>query len=237
MRFSLWRRIRAHVGVRAARIQPRLGQHAVVLGPDGAGHRRWGADIQFRPLHPGQRHTSLQDAVGRPGAAAVVVRRLETRRGNDSLPKRRRVPLGSAAVAVSADSGRQGTRPRYRSVHPVIWRRVPPVVSPIAARSVFDAGRAALRVRHVRPDALATDIARMFGADECILTDSGTSALVLALRMAVPTGELVSLPGYVCIDVTAAAQRAGVRVMLYDIHPETLSPDLDSVSRTIAAGT
>jgi len=118
----------------------------------------------------------------------------------------------------------------------VIWRRVPPVVSPIAARSVFDAGRAALLPRHVRPDALAADIARMFGADECILTDSGTSALVLALRMAVPTGELVSLPGYVCIDVTAAARRAGVRVMLYDIHPETLSPDLDSVSRTIAAG-
>jgi dTDP-4-amino-4,6-dideoxygalactose transaminase len=69
-----------------------------------------------------------------------------------------------------------------------------------------------------------------------LLTDSGTSALVLALRAIVRAGGTVAYPGYACIDITAAAVRAGVTVRLYDLDPKTLSPDLDSVKAVIARG-
>lgn len=115
----------------------------------------------------------------------------------------------------------------------MIWRRVPPVVSPIATRSILAATRGATRGTS---RVSTTDLAARFEADECLLTDSGTSALVIALRLSVPRGAVVAFPAYACIDIIAAAQRADVRVALYDMHPETLGPDLDSVRRTLRTG-
>jgi perosamine synthetase len=75
-----------------------------------------------------------------------------------------------------------------------------------------------------------------YGARGILLTDSGTSALVLALRILVPDGGTVALPGFACIDLAAAVRFAGVRVRLYDQDPRTLSPDLDSLEATLRRG-
>jgi dTDP-4-amino-4,6-dideoxygalactose transaminase len=75
-----------------------------------------------------------------------------------------------------------------------------------------------------------------YAATSALLTDSGTSALILALRKLLPPGGTVALPGYACIDLTAAALGAGARVRLYDLDPATLSPDLDSLTRVVARG-
>lgn len=75
-----------------------------------------------------------------------------------------------------------------------------------------------------------------FAMREVALTDSGTSALVLALRLAAPNGGTVAYPGYACVDLAAAARYAGVRVRLYDLDPATLSPDLDSVRAALRRG-
>ena len=68
------------------------------------------------------------------------------------------------------------------------------------------------------------------------LTDSGTSALVLALRLAAGSGGTVAYPGYACVDLAAAARFAGVRVRLYDLDPHTLGPDLSSLERALERG-
>jgi dTDP-4-amino-4,6-dideoxygalactose transaminase len=83
---------------------------------------------------------------------------------------------------------------------------------------------------------LARALEKRFGARAVALTDSGTSALVLALRMAVPRGGTVALPAYACVDLLSAAHGAGVRVRFYDVVPETLSPDLDSVRGALGRG-
>jgi dTDP-4-amino-4,6-dideoxygalactose transaminase len=75
-----------------------------------------------------------------------------------------------------------------------------------------------------------------YDAADVLLTNSGTSALILALKSLLPPGATVALPGYACIDLTAAAVGAGVRVRLYDLNPRTLSPDLDSVSTIMKRG-
>ncbi|MGI8843955.1 MAG: DegT/DnrJ/EryC1/StrS family aminotransferase [Gemmatimonadaceae bacterium] len=86
---------------------------------------------------------------------------------------------------------------------------------------------------HVR---LTSALAVRYGASSAVLTDSGTSALVLALRLAAGTGGTVAYPAYGCVDLAAAARFAGVRVRLYDLDPLTLSPDLESVEAVLRRG-
>jgi perosamine synthetase len=85
-------------------------------------------------------------------------------------------------------------------------------------------------------DAVALALRRRYGSVDALLTDSGTSALILALRKILPPGGTVAYPAYACIDLTTAALGAGVRVRLYDVDPATLSPDLDSVRAAIRRG-
>jgi perosamine synthetase len=78
-----------------------------------------------------------------------------------------------------------------------------------------------------------------FDALETVTCDSGTSALQLALRVAVTKragNRLVALPAFTCFEVGAAAVGADVDVVLYDVDPETLGPDLDSLRRCVDVG-
>lgn len=79
-----------------------------------------------------------------------------------------------------------------------------------------------------------------FPAEDVLLTDSGTTALALALTGADGSGEGgmggVALPAYGCYDLATAADAAGVEVSLYDLQPSTLSPDPESVRAALADG-
>lgn len=97
-------------------------------------------------------------------------------------------------------------------------------------------GVAALVTGHAARDEVTAALAREFDARTLALTDSGTSALVLALRMVAARGERVAFPAYSCVDLIAAARRAGVRMSLYDLDPATLSPDIDSLRRAALGG-
>jgi dTDP-4-amino-4,6-dideoxygalactose transaminase len=118
----------------------------------------------------------------------------------------------------------------------MIGRRQLTVASPISL-----AGLASALGNSLRDAASVSDRARdlvrsQFDARGALLTDSGTSALVLALRLAAPNGGTVGYPSYACVDLAAAARYAGVRVRLYDLDPDTLSPDLDSVRAVLERG-
>lgn len=86
------------------------------------------------------------------------------------------------------------------------------------------------------PAALMRELRERFEAQRVALTDSGTSALVAALRLTAGEGGTVAYPGYACVDLAAAARFAGVRVRLYDTDPDTLSPDLESLSAAVSRG-
>jgi perosamine synthetase len=118
----------------------------------------------------------------------------------------------------------------------VTWRRQPPVLSPVSARALVDGLGAAMGFRASALDSVTSALRHRYGSLDALLTDSGTSALILALRKMVPPGGTVAYPAYACIDLTTAALGAGVRVRLYDVDPETLSPDLDSVRAAIKRG-
>ena len=114
------------------------------------------------------------------------------------------------------------------------WRRQLPVASPLDASMLAGALRDVAAGRD-RSSEVRAMLHAQFGGEEIYLTDSGTSALVLALRLVAKPGEIVAMPAYACVDLIAAARYANVRVSLYDIDPHTLSPDLDSVREVLAA--
>lgn len=118
----------------------------------------------------------------------------------------------------------------------MIGRRQLPVSSTISPRSLLRAVAPALGGGARERVALDSELRRAFGASGIALTDSGTSALAMALRATTPPGGIVALPAYACVDVGAAALFASARVMLYDINPNTLSPDLESVERVLDNG-
>ena len=116
------------------------------------------------------------------------------------------------------------------------WRRQAPVLSPVSARALFDGVGTAIGLRPSAHGAVMSALRRRYGSVDALLTDSGTSALILALRRILPPGGTVGYPAYACIDLTTAALGAGVRVRLYDVDPATLSPDLESVRSVIRRG-
>jgi hypothetical protein len=117
----------------------------------------------------------------------------------------------------------------------VIGRRQLPVSSPISPRALARGTAAALKGGAAPLERLTSELRARFGAAGVVLTDSGTSALVLALRLTA-RGGTVAYPAYGCVALAAAAQFAGVRVRLYDLDPRTLSPDLDSVQAVLHRG-
>jgi len=85
---------------------------------------------------------------------------------------------------------------------------------------------------------LRSDLIRHLGARDILLTDSGTTALRLALeglRHKRP-GATVALPAYGCYDLATAAVGASMPVRFYDVDPWSLSPDVDSLRGAIRAG-
>lgn len=115
------------------------------------------------------------------------------------------------------------------------WRQIPPVVSPVPAGALVEGAATLLGLARERRAALELDITARFGG-RATLTDSGTSALVLALRAARGATGCIAMPAYACIDLTAAAERADVRIRLYDLDPATLSPDLESLRGAMIRG-
>jgi perosamine synthetase len=117
----------------------------------------------------------------------------------------------------------------------MLGRWQPPVIARVSARALGQSFGAAMR-RDADVPSVRRALEERFDARAVALTDSGTSALVLAFRFALPAGGTVALPAYACVDLLAASAYAGLEVRLYDIDPETLSPDLDSVTRAVARG-
>ena len=86
-------------------------------------------------------------------------------------------------------------------------------------------------------EALSQALCERYEAGSATLTSSGTAALTLALRSAREAGwGPAALPAYCCYDLVTAAVGAEMPVVLYDLVPDTLEPDADSLAAALDAG-
>lgn len=105
-----------------------------------------------------------------------------------------------------------------------------PVYSPLGCRALLSGAVAAAGGNRSR-ERLRKQLVRRFSARRALLTDSGTTALALALAEAARSrGGPAALPAYCCYDVATAADAAGVDVVLYDVEPDRLAPDPHSLT-------
>lgn len=120
----------------------------------------------------------------------------------------------------------------------VAWRRLPPSHSPLHARALRVASRTLVTGADPRP-ALAARLRAGYRATSAVLTDSGTSALQLAIRSVHADREgsaSVALPAYACYDIATAAVASQAPLALYDIDPRTLGPEPRSLARCLSEG-
>lgn len=93
---------------------------------------------------------------------------------------------------------------------------------------------------HDTADRLSAVLRRRYAADDAVLVDSGTSALQLALRIAGAScgsaRAVVALPAFTCFEVASAAVGVDARIVLYDLVPQSLAPDPESLERALRAG-
>lgn len=122
-------------------------------------------------------------------------------------------------------------------------RRFPPVYAPVSGAHIAGALAAQLVPAAAGRLARYTSAARAaleacVPARELLLTDSGTTALALALQLAsrLVVSPRVALPAYCCPDVATAAIANDMPIVLYDVHPHTLHPDWDSVLTCLEQG-
>lgn len=111
---------------------------------------------------------------------------------------------------------------------------MPPVASPLTAGAIARGAASGLGLDGgwaVREVTMWLD---GLGVQGALRTDSGTSALTLALRAAAPA--LVALPAWGCYDLATAADGADVPVWLYDLDPRTLGPADGAIEAALAAG-
>jgi perosamine synthetase len=117
----------------------------------------------------------------------------------------------------------------------VTLRAQPPVLSPLSGKAILAgfagaaAGGKSARAR------VREQLSTRYHPAALILTDSGTSALTLAMRLAAARrpGQALLLPAWGCFDLATAALGADVPIALYDLDPATLGPDWDSLATAV----
>ncbi len=120
------------------------------------------------------------------------------------------------------------------------WRHQAPVRSPLSAAALLAGVRAAAS-RNGVPARAAERVVQLirerYLPKQVLLTDSGTTALTAALR-GVLEGHpgAVALPADGCYDLATVADGAGAPVLLYDVDPQTLTPDLAQVETVLRRG-
>ena len=114
-----------------------------------------------------------------------------------------------------------------------------PVRSPLGSKAIRSglwaaSGTAAASIARAM---VSLALRERFGVDRVVLTDSGTSALTLAIRgLDSGAGRPVAIPAYGCFDLATAVLGAGASFVLYDSDPATLGPDLDSLAKALSMG-
>lgn len=117
--------------------------------------------------------------------------------------------------------------------------RQPPAYSPLPWDALGAGARAVLLPGRDDRAILRELLGRTYDAESVALFASGTQALQVALTeaaRAVGPWATVALPAFTCFDVATAAVGAQLRIALYDVDPETLAPDLDSLMAALHKG-
>jgi dTDP-4-amino-4,6-dideoxygalactose transaminase len=108
-----------------------------------------------------------------------------------------------------------------------IGRTIPPAASPIYWRDILNGFKGLLRGRR-EVERFGAELKEYFGVNHVFLVSSGKAALTLilkALHELHPQRDEVLIPAFCCYSVPSAIMRAGLKIRLCDVNPDTLDFD------------
>lgn len=117
-----------------------------------------------------------------------------------------------------------------------LGRILPPAIAPIAFRDIAG-GLRAMRSGRTSTDFIA-ELQYYFQARHCHLLSSGKAALALILRALKelhPDKDEVLIPAFTCWSVPAAIYRAGLKIRICDVEPETLDFEYRELARQLSS--
>jgi dTDP-4-amino-4,6-dideoxygalactose transaminase len=112
----------------------------------------------------------------------------------------------------------------------------PPAYSPTGPRALLRGSLGLIGLDRASASAVREELRQRHHASDVLLTDSGTSALRLALEFGRDTGAPVAVPAFGCYDIASAVVGAGRKAVLYDLDPRTLAPDAASLEEALHSG-
>jgi dTDP-4-amino-4,6-dideoxygalactose transaminase len=116
-----------------------------------------------------------------------------------------------------------------------IGRTLPPAAAPIYWRDIVSGLKSLLR-RQAELDRFQSELKEFFGMKHCLLVSSGKAALTVilqALKEMHPDRDEVLIPAFTCYSVPSSIVRAGLKVRLCDIDPNTLDFDFQELKKIL----
>ncbi len=114
-------------------------------------------------------------------------------------------------------------------------RALAPAGVPFFLGDIFAALRASWRGRQSIED-FRRELADFFNQEDVFFYSSGRGAVragLQALHSLAPDRDEVAVPAFTSFSVPSAVVNAGFKVCLYDVDPETMSPDMESLKRAV----
>src|SRR5204862_4995012 len=119
-----------------------------------------------------------------------------------------------------------------------IGRTLPPAATPIGIREIISGVCGIFRGQR-ELDRFESELKEHFGVKHCFLVSSGKAALtliLLALKELSLDRDEVLIPAFTCYSVPSSVVRAGLRIRLCDLRPDSLDFDFDQLSTLLSAG-
>src|SRR2546430_8034705 len=117
-----------------------------------------------------------------------------------------------------------------------IGRTLPPAATPIGVREIMSGVRGIFRGRK-ELDRFRAELKEHFGVKHCFLVSSGKAAftlILLTLKELFPDRDEVLIPAFTCYSVPSSVVRAGLRIRLCDLRPDSFDFDFDQLSAVLS---
>ncbi len=118
-----------------------------------------------------------------------------------------------------------------------IGRTLPPAVAPIGFKNIAN-GILAMFTNDRTTNTFTDELKDYFNVEHCYVLSSGKASLtliLLALKELHPDKDEVLIPAFTCYSVPAAIVRAGLKIRICDIEPETLDFDYGELTEQLSA--
>ena len=117
----------------------------------------------------------------------------------------------------------------------IIKRTLPPAATPISPKEILS-GLKGLNRGQKEINRFESELKKYYNVNHCFLISSGKAALTIILKAIHelhPERNEVLIPAYTCYSVPSAIIKAGLKIKLCDINPETLDFDHNQLTEVI----